>query len=260
MAYKQLKLWFDAELAQLLADKLTHAGADFNTAAFVAAVHNGVGPLELKDRVALISTAMNEHLPGSYAQKAGHMVQALGPVNTLETGMFKEFYWVMPIAKFVEDYGLNDFEVSMDAIAELTQRSTGEFAIRPYLLQHRDATLAVMEQWAQSPSSHLRRLASEGVRIRLPWAQKMHQFVDDPTPIITILEHLKDDPSKYVQTSVANNLNDLLKDNYPAGEAVIERWAANAGKQRMWIIKHALRNQRKAANPWALGLLAKFNK
>ena len=172
MAYKQLKLWFDAELATLLVEKLETAGAKLNARIFVADVRDGVDTLELKDRVELMADALYEHLSGNYAQKVACLVDILGPENPNETGMFTEYYWVMPIAKLVEKYGLDHFEVSMEAIAAITCRNTGEFTIRPYLRQHTAKTLAVMEQWAQSENTHLRRLASEGVRIRLPWAKK----------------------------------------------------------------------------------------
>ena len=80
-----------------------------------------------------------------------------------------------------------------------------------------------MAQWSKSPCFHVRRLASEGLRPRLPWAKKLTTFSQNPSPIITILENLKADPSAYVRKSVANNLNDLLKENYPftlAGKAL----------------------------------------
>jgi len=202
-----------------------------------------------------MADALQEALPGDYPQECKAVVGIVGPENTKETGMFKEYYWVMPLAKLVEKYGLEHLDLSLDAIAEITKRNTGEYTIRPYLRQHTSATLKTMESWAQSPNVHLRRLASEGVRIRLPWAQKMGQFADDPSSILRIVELLKDDGSKFVQKSVANNLNDLLKDNYDAAVPVLERWAQQPTKARAWIVKHALRNQLKAGNDWAIALV-----
>lgn len=251
MAYKQLKLWFDADLAKLLAEKLTLVYPKFNTASFVSTVKKNVGALELKDRVELIADAMEDSLPGSYPKQLAVLMKILGPSNPNETGMFKEFYWLMPVAKFVEKYGLNHFDESVAAMAEITQRSTAEYTIRPFLEKYPTAMIKQMAKWAKVESFHLRRLASEGGRPRLPWAPKLQRFIDEPRPLFPILSMLKDDPKKYVQKSVANCLNDILKDNECLGQELIESWLPALGKERKWIIKHALRNQLKAEKAWA---------
>ena len=61
------------------------------------------------------------------------LLKILGPENENETGMFKEYYWLMPVALFIEKYGLDDFETSINAISEITKRNTGEYAIRPFI-------------------------------------------------------------------------------------------------------------------------------
>ncbi len=38
-------------------------------------------------------------------------------------------------------------------------------------------------------------------------------FKKDPTPVLEVLEKLKDDPSLYVRRSVSNSLNDIAKDH-----------------------------------------------
>ncbi len=63
------------------------------------------------------------------------MTNILGPPNQNETGMFREGYWLMPIAFFIEKYGIDDFETSTNAIYQITQRSTGEYAVRPFLIR-----------------------------------------------------------------------------------------------------------------------------
>ncbi|BFP43343.1 DNA alkylation repair protein [Flavobacteriaceae bacterium GF1] len=257
MAYKQLKLWFDRDLAVLLADKLLSNGVQFDKDAFVHIATQGLDDLELKGRVEYIADALYQHLPFDYQEAISRLVAILGPENEKETGMFKEFYWVMPIAKYVEKYGLVNFDVSMHAIYEITKRNTGEYTIRPFLEKRPQKTLSLLEQWAKDPNKHVRRLASEGVRPRLPWAGKLDQFIQDPTPILPILENLKDDPSKYVQKSVANCINDVLKDNPKVGKTLIESWATNSTKERKWIIKHALRNLVKANEGWAVKIVAR---
>ncbi|MEL6252987.1 MAG: DNA alkylation repair protein [Bacteroidota bacterium] len=258
MAYKQLKLWFEEELAEMLADKILPFEPTFNKASFIKSISLHITPLELKDRIEVFADELGRHLGKGYETNIKLLIQILGPENEKEVDMFKRFYWIMPIAKYVEKYGLDHFEISMEAISEITRRNTGEYCIRPFLKKYPSRTLAVMEKWAEEKNFHLRRLASEGGRPKLPWASKLQQFIDDPAPLFPILDKLKDDPKKYVQKSVANCLNDILKDNYGLGKAFISRWMPVESKERKWIIKHALRNLKKSKDPWAMEVLAEL--
>lgn len=257
MAFKKLKYWFDEELAKMLADKLILLKSNFPKDIFVKSVVTKIDNLELKDRVEHFADELHTHLEGTTPENINILVEILGPENEEETGMFTNFYWIMPIAKYVEKYGVEHFDVSMNAIAEITKRNTGEYAIRPYLVHYADKTLAVLKEWSQHENKHMRRLSSEGIRPRLPWAKKLDQFIENPKPILPILENLKDDTSKYVQKSVANCLNDILKDNLEIGKNSIEKWNTNPTKERKWIIKHALRNLLKAQDEWALTIIKK---
>ncbi len=51
------------------------------------------------------------------------------------------------------------------------------------------------------------------VDLSLSWATRLPAFIADPSPVLSLLERLKDDPSEYVRHSVANNLNDIAKDH-----------------------------------------------
>ncbi|MFK8162609.1 MAG: DNA alkylation repair protein [Lewinella sp.] len=256
MAYKQLKLWFDADLATLLAEKITPVYPKFDTAKFVEVVKENADALELKDRVELIADGLEDNLPGNYPKQLAILMQTLGPSNPNDTGMFTEFYWVMPVAKFIEKYGLDHFDLSVAGMAAVTQRNTAEYTIRPYLERYPKKMIRQMMEWAKADSFHLRRLASEGGRPKLPWAPKLQQFIDDPAPLFPILSTLQDDPKKFVQKSVANCLNDILKDNEDLGRELINGWLPALGKARKWIIKHALRNQLKAEKAWAEDIVA----
>ncbi len=256
MAYKKLKYWFDKELAQMLANKIEVIKNDFNTVGFIRAVDEKVNDLELKDRVEIIADELNDNLDNDFKSGIAILSEILGPENPEETGMFSNFYWIMPIAKYVEKYGLEEWELSMAAIKEITKRNTGEYTIRPFLEKETKRTLRNMEEWSKDSNSHVRRLAMEGVRPRLPWAKKLDIFIKEPGPITPILNNLKDDPSKYVQKSVANCLNDILKDNQETGRQIISGWTnGNVSKERKWIIKHSLRNFLKKQDDWAVNLL-----
>ena len=259
MSAKKLKEWFDSNLAALLAEKIEEVYPAFDSDSFVQGIDGELSDLELKDRVELIADRLREHLQDDYLQGLEILLKILGPENENETGMFTEGYWLMPVAKFVEKYGLKHYEQSIEAIKEITKRHTGEYCIRPYIREYPEKTLQIMENWSRDENVHVRRLASEGVRPRLPWAKRLDQFIDDPDPVLEILENLKDDNSKFVQKSVANNLNDILKDNYSTGIARIKSWAEDPTKNRKWIIKHALRNQIKMGNPEAISIMEKID-
>ena len=248
MAQKKHKEWFDRDLAQVLSQKISKVYPEFNSQGFITDIDKGVEKLELKARLSYFSDRFHDYLPDDYPQAAAILVSILGAENPNETGMLSEYYWTLPIATFVEEYGLEHYAESIDAIAEVTKRSTGEFAIRPYLQTEPSKTLKIMQQWSLSDNFHLRRLASEGARTRLPWATKLAFLIEDPQPVLPILENLKDDPIRFVQKSVGNHLNDILKDNYDLGMNTILDWLQDASPARKWIIKHALRKQAKDGN------------
>ncbi|HBX38749.1 MAG TPA: DNA alkylation repair protein, partial [Pseudohongiella sp.] len=135
-----------------------------------------------------------------------------------------------------------------------------EFSIRPFLQQFPEQTLKVLRGWTEDSSEHVRRLVSEGTRPRLPWASRLPEFQKDPRPVLELLELLKDDPSLYVRRSVANNLNDIGKDNPDHLFETAERWLRNASPDREWIISHALRVAIKNGEPRALQLIGFGNK
>lgn len=109
-------------------------------------------------------------------------------------------------------------------------------------------TEAVMDEligWTLDDNVHVRRLAVEGVRIRLPWSEKLLVALDEFDRYTEILTNLKDDPEKFVQKSVGNNLNDLFKEAPEKAAEIIAQWQETpATKAQEWIIKHGMRNQK----------------
>lgn len=250
MTYKPLKLWFDKDMAHLLSEKIEEIEKNFDSGQFLGEVESKIEPLELKDRLKVFADALYAQFDENFIRAAEVLTQILGPENEEETGMFTNFYWIMPIATLVEFYGITHFEESMHLIKEITKRNTGEYCIRPFIREYPNKTLAEMYEWARNENYHIRRLASEGGRPRLPWASKLDQFIEDPSPLIPILEILKDDTSRFVQKSVANCINDILKDNPGIGQDLLLSWKKSASPQRRWIINHALRTYRKKNNRW----------
>src|SRR5688572_14204950 len=118
-----------------------------------------------------------------------------------------------------------------------------------------------MLKWSKHARRHVRRLSSEGCRSRLPWAMAIPALKKDPSPILPILENLKNDESLFVRKSVANNLNDIAKDHPQVVLELVKKWKGNS-EQTDWIIRHGCRTLLKKAdqNVYALfGLNGKTN-
>lgn len=202
--------------------------------------------LELKDRMRHIAINLNKFLPLSYINQIEILKIVSKEFSSFEAMFFQDF---------VEVYGLNNFEVSMKALEVFTIDSSSEFAIRQFILKDEDKTIKQMLLWAKSDNEHIRRLSCEGCRPRLPWAVALNSFKKDPKKILQILELLKNDESLYVRKSVANNLNDISKDN-PLVLIDFVSKNLNKSKNLDWICKHASRTLLKKADKKILELFS----
>jgi 3-methyladenine DNA glycosylase AlkC len=249
------KHFFNRDMLLLLASRLQRIDPAFPAVAFVEELAPQLDRLELKERVTLIAAGLRQKLPADYREALQQLVAILGvPIDETQ-GMFNDGWYLMPVAAFVEYYGLEHPNESLAALHAITQRHTGEFAIRPFLIKYPEQTLATLQVWVGDESLHVRRLVSEGTRTRLPWASRLPQFIADPTPVLALLEQLKDDPSEYVRRSVANNLNDIVKDHPELVLQTLERWQNGASPMRLALIRHALRSLVKQGHPEALRML-----
>src|SRR5262245_14384319 len=229
----------------------------FPRAAFLRDALDGYGELELMARGRHIAAALARHLPADYERAVATLVASLGPPlgdpEAEPAGMAPFVY--LPHAVFVAEHGLGHFETSMAAQHAITQRFTCEASIRPFIEAEPERTLGRLAEWTRDPSLHVRRLVPEGTRPRLPWAPRLRRFIDDPSPVVPLLEALRDDPSGYVRRSVANNLNDIAKDHPELVVAIAGRWLEGASPDRRRLVRHALRTRVKAGDPGALALL-----
>jgi 3-methyladenine DNA glycosylase AlkC len=252
-----LKHFFSPALVRRLADDLRRVHPAFPHRAFVTAACKGLAALELLDRGKLIAQALARHLPAAYPEAIEVLLASLGPEHAsdelLGVGMAPFFY--LPHVTFVATHGLGHFDVSMRAQYELTKRFSAEASIRPYIERDPDRTLAVLRRWTEDRNAHVRRLASEGTRLRLPWAPRVAWLDANPERVLALLELLKDDPSTMVRRSVANNLNDLGKLHPVLLMRTCARWLDGATVERRALIEHALRSAVKRGDAAALALL-----
>ncbi|MFE4657017.1 DNA alkylation repair protein [Streptomyces hydrogenans] len=251
-----LKRYFDGEAARLVGERVRVVQPAFDVDGYAAEAEARVVGKELKDRVLVLAEGLRTRLPAAYPEAVPVLLSVLGDELAEGQGMFTTSWFLMPVARFVEEYGLDHPEVSLDAIEAITRRHTGEYAVRPYVERHYALTMDRVADWALSPSHNVRRLASEGVRPRLPWARTLTRFVEDPRPVLALLEPLRADPSPYVRTSVGNNLNDISKDSPDLALATATRWLEESPTpETAWIVRHGLRTLVKKGDQQALALL-----
>jgi 3-methyladenine DNA glycosylase AlkC len=250
-----LKTFFNRSVVQRIGSMLREAHPAFPERRFVTEASEGLDAHELTGRARHIMRAMHRALPEDFERAADILVRSLGPELEQLEGQGMSVFLYMPHTFYVAEYGLGHFEASMRAQHALTQRFTAEFSIRPFLERYPRETLERLHQWTSDPSHHVRRLVSEGTRPRLPWAPRLRAFQKDPSPVLALLERLKDDPELYVRRSVANNLNDIGKDHPDVLVDTCARWMKGASPERQWVIRHALRSAVKRGDKRALAVL-----
>lgn len=252
-----LKTFFSPDLVRRIAADITMVEPEFPNRRFVGAATKGLSELELLDRGKHIASALASCLPPSYPEAIDVLLRSLGPEHAsdelLGLGMAPFFY--LPHVLFVAEYGLEHFEVSMQAQYELTKRFSAESSIRPYIARDPERSFELLRAWAKDANPHVRRLVSEGTRLRLPWAMRVPWLDQNPARVLALLELLKDDPASVVRRSVANNLNDLGKVHPSLLISTCEVWLRGASAERRALIEHALRSAIKRGEKGALELL-----
>jgi 3-methyladenine DNA glycosylase AlkC len=216
----------------------------------VTAAPGQLAGLAFSERGRLVRDALLADLPPGYAPMEKIFRAALDDPDF--TGWM---IWPVTEAVAVRAVADGSLEAGLELLAELTPRLTGEFALRTFLTAELDRTLAVVVEWTGHPDEHVRRLASEGTRARLPWAKRVPGLIERPEVTRPILEALRRDDSEYVRRSVANHLNDLSRLDPVLAVAIAAGWLADPAPTTERLVRHALRTLIKAADPGALALL-----
>ena len=247
---------FNRETVGILAHGFERAGI-VEAETFVEEVMVGLAPLELKARIAFIADVLARFLPQDFEAAAKAVRAGLPPAldPTLRDDDFGRFVYAS-LGVFVEKQGLEaHLETSLDLLEAITQRFSMEYSVRAFLNRWPEETVARVHQWATHDHYHVRRLASEGTRPKLPWGQKIGLSTADTLPILT---KLHGDPTRFVTRSVANHLNDITKTDPDAVLDVLRAWrklGKQDPKELSWMEKHTLRGLIKAGHAGAMELL-----
>lgn len=120
-------------------------------------------------------------------------------------------------------------------------------AVRDEVIGDLEAALDLLQAWVSDPDDNIRRFASELTRPKGVWCAPIRALQAEPQRALHLLEPLRADPSRYVQNSVANWLNDASKTQWPWVESVCARWLVDSPcDATRYIVRRARRTMDKA--------------
>lgn len=219
----------------------------FNQQKFIDAIFDEpFKTMELKERMRHTTKVLHQFMPEDFGKAVKIIEKIIFELRKKNVGEGGLAYIFLP--DYIEMYGLEDYKNSVKAIEFTTQFISCEFGIRPFIIRYFEPMMAQMLLWSKHENYHVRRLATEGCRPRLPWAMALPELKKNPEKILPILENLKNDSSEYVRRSVANNLNDIAKDHPQIVLKIAKKWKKNS-KETDAIIKHGCRTLLKQGHP-----------
>lgn len=238
----ELREWFNLGFYKLISTSMKRECGKkaFDQKGFMIDAGEGLGELALKERMTRAVALCGKYLPGTYRQRVKLLKGVANDIDNAFTTMF--------LPEFISTYGLDDFDFSMQALKFFTPYCSSEFAIRFFLREDFQRSMVYVRKWAVDKDEHVRRLASEGTRPRLPWSFHLKNLIVDPTPAYEILECLKADKAIYVRKSVANHLNDISKDHPELMLDWVGQWEME-NDDTAWIVKRAARTLIKQGHP-----------
>lgn len=246
---------FNAELVTRLAGNISAYWPDFDQQNFINDVIVKFDDLSFGDRCRVITDELGKQLPTDFKQACNILVNSLEPETDDQELKGYDGFIIMPQCQYIARFGLDDIDTSLNALYEMTKRFTAEGEIRVFIKRYPEETMKFLNDLTEDSSPFARRLASEGTRPRLPLSTRLPEFQKNPDPVFEILEKLKCDSNRMVLRSVANNLNDISKDNPDKVISTLKKWIKIENEGTKWLIRHGLRTLLKEGNPGAMGLL-----
>lgn len=232
-------------------DALEHVIQGLDREAFAAQVlAEGWDTLELKQRAHRYAQVLRRFLDPDWSRAAVQLTRLVPVLHDQHPGLELEY---MFLPEVVSEFGLDDVDASFKAMEALTQYTTSEFAVRPFIVQDLEGAMARMQAYSEHKHYGVRRWSSEGCRPLLPWGMVLQDLKADPAPILPILDRLKNDPSDFVRRSVANNLNDISKNQPELVVDLTKQWRGRR-PQTDALLKHANRTLLKAGHPEVMEL------
>ncbi len=207
--------------------------------------------LELKERIHWITKNIKEYLPNDYEVTLQILIHSLKDEEQTDMFVYASY------SDYVEMYGSDKkyLKKSLTALGEFTKHFSAEFAIRLFINKFPKETFEKMQKWSMSKNVHQRRLASEGLRPKLPWAVGI---TFDYKKGVSVLDNLFYDAERYVTRSVANHLNDISKFDPDFVVQILKKWKKSKKQndvEMKYIIQHSLRTSIKKGHTSTLAFL-----
>lgn len=249
-----LKNVFNQKVIEDLAKRISKQYPKFQSKTFLQSTLASLEDLGFIERSNHLRDCLYDFLPKDPKISIQILIDSLGPElpNSSIAGL--EGFTVMSLCSFVSKYGKEHFDLSMKALYEMTKRFSAEGDLRTFIDIDYEKSMSLLHRWCKDKSHHVRRLVSEGTRPRLPLAGRIPRFQKDPRPVIELLDKLVTDESLYVRRSVANNINDIAKDNPEIAVTTLKRWKKNPSSDVQWLVSHASRSLVKSGNKDVLGI------
>ena len=245
--------------------RIRRSWSDFDLENFDMEIANSLPEQGLGERIQQVRKSLFNHLPKNYERALQILLKSLPDVlpndafdRKLDLSSQNGFIMIS-LTSFVSRYGIDYYQLSMEALKEMTKRFSSEGSIRYFIIKYPEQVVDTFSSWILDESAHVRRLVSESTRPRLPMMIALPEFKKDPCPILPFLEALKDDPELFIRRSVANNLNDISKDNPDLVTSLLAQWSHDKSPNMTWLIKHGLRTLEKQGDVNALKILGFSN-
>ena len=231
----------------VLGEKIQRIYPEFDVSGFVADVRAEMEGQTIYNVTHAIGCVLRQHLPQNYTDALTILMDFVetevppeptrNPTAAIETSL-------RPIAHFVSRYGLADFDASLDAFRELAKhRCTRGGEIREFIIKDADRCFERFGEWVKDENANLRLFVAASLCTRGTWQKWLRPFIEDPQPILTLLETLKNDPDARVRAHVATDMRDIVKDYPEAGYGTLERWRKDGKPETQKILKQALKYQ-----------------
>ncbi len=240
--------YYDIRYVQNISEKIVKTYPEFRKDNFIDDMSTELSDQTYTEKMIIIANGLNKYIP-SYSKALEIFHTMLGRKMTSMSEMYDLGMEYAPFGKFIELFAIKNegcFEKTVEYIYELTQRYTGEFAMRPLLKVFPERTLEVIKKWTYDKSDCVRRLCSECMRVAIPWSSKLNFALEHFDGYSKVLIKLANDDCEYVRRSVANNLNELCKvDMDKAKRLIVKISEIGDSKNIKKLITHGTRWARK---------------